>query len=51
LTALGVPAARLEITSFGEEEPVCQESAESCWARNRRVEFEIVAGADLIVVQ
>jgi peptidoglycan-associated lipoprotein len=51
LTALGVPAARLEITSFGEEKPMCQESTESCWSRNRRVEFEIVAGADLIVVQ
>jgi peptidoglycan-associated lipoprotein len=51
LTALGIPAARLDITSFGEEKPVCEESVESCWSRNRRVEFEIVAGADLIVVR
>ena len=51
LTALGIPAARLDITSFGEEQPVCQESVESCWSRNRRVEFDIVAGADLIVVR
>jgi peptidoglycan-associated lipoprotein len=51
LTALGIPAARLDITSFGEEKPVCRESVEACWSRNRRVEFEIVAGADLIVVR
>ena len=51
LLDLGVPEARLDITSFGEERPVCQESSESCWSRNRRVEFEIVAGADLIVVR
>jgi peptidoglycan-associated lipoprotein len=51
LLPLGVSEARLDFTSFGEEKPVCQESVESCWARNRRVEFEIVAGADLIAVQ
>ena len=51
LTALGVPAARLDITSFGEEKPLCEEPVESCWSRNRRVEFEIVAGADNIAVQ
>jgi len=49
LTALGVPPARLDITSFGEENPVCQESVESCWSRNRRVEFEIIGSGDLIV--
>ena len=51
LLDLGVPEARLDITSFGEERPVCQESVDSCWSRNRRVDFEIVAGADLIVVR
>ena len=25
--------------SFGEEKPVCTQSAESCWSRNRRTEF------------
>jgi peptidoglycan-associated lipoprotein len=50
LIALGVPEARLDIASFGEERPACQESVESCWSRNRRVEFEIVAG-DLIVAR
>jgi len=51
LTAFGVPAARLDITSFGEENPVCQEPVESCWSQNRRVEFEIIGGGDLIVVR
>ena len=51
LLDLGVPEARLDITSFGEERPVCQESTETCWSRNRRVGFEIVSGADLIVVR
>jgi peptidoglycan-associated lipoprotein len=50
LTALGVPAGRLEIASFGEERPVCQESVESCWSQNRRVAFETVSG-DLIVAR
>jgi peptidoglycan-associated lipoprotein len=44
-------AGRIEIVSFGEERPTCGEEAEGCWSRNRRVEFEIVAGADLIVVR
>jgi peptidoglycan-associated lipoprotein len=47
----GIDEDRVVITSFGEEEPVCQESTESCWSRNRRVEFEITAGADRIAVR
>ncbi len=27
--------------SYGEERPVCSQSAESCWWRNRRAEFQI----------
>jgi peptidoglycan-associated lipoprotein len=49
LAVLGVSENKLEYTSFGEEEPVCQEDTESCWSRNRRVEFDITAGADRIV--
>jgi peptidoglycan-associated lipoprotein len=45
LVWLGVPANRLEMASFGEERPTCEASEESCWSRNRRVEFEIMAGA------
>jgi peptidoglycan-associated lipoprotein len=36
LTQLGVPGARLRTVSFGEEAPVCRESNEDCWQRNRR---------------
>lgn len=38
-TANGAPANRIEAVSFGEERPVCLESDESCWAKNRRVEI------------
>lgn len=37
--ASGAPGARIEAVSFGEERPVCLESDESCWAKNRRVEI------------
>lgn len=40
----GIDASRLDVVSFGEEQPVCDASDESCWSRNRRVEFEITAG-------
>lgn len=36
LLALGVPAKRVDIISYGEEKPVCTESSEPCWAKNRR---------------
>lgn len=36
LVALGVPAKRVDIISYGEEKPACTESSESCWAKNRR---------------
>ena len=43
-TQRGIDPARIEIVSFGEERPVCTESAESCWSRNRRDEFTITVG-------
>jgi peptidoglycan-associated lipoprotein len=36
LTNLGVDAGKVRTTSFGEEKPLCNESSEQCWARNRR---------------
>jgi peptidoglycan-associated lipoprotein len=44
----GVPAARFQSTSFGEERPLVNRSDEEAWAMNRRVEFIITAGADRI---
>jgi peptidoglycan-associated lipoprotein len=37
---LGVDA-KMETVSFGKEHPVCTESTESCWAQNRRAEFQV----------
>jgi peptidoglycan-associated lipoprotein len=37
---LGVAAGSIETTSFGEEQPLCTESTEECWARNRRAELK-----------
>ena len=39
LTSLGVSSSREKTISYGEERPVCTESSESCWARNRRAFF------------
>lgn len=39
LRNLGIEPGRLTVRSKGENEPVCNESSESCWTRNRRVEF------------
>ncbi len=36
MVGAGVPARQLEVVSFGEERPVCRESNEDCWQRNRR---------------
>ena len=39
LTSLGISADRLSTVSFGKEKPVCTESNEDCWQRNRRGHF------------
>jgi len=41
LVSLGVPAARMKTVSYGKEVPVCRESTEGCWARNRRGVFTV----------
>lgn len=41
LSSLGVGDANLKTISYGEEKPVCTESTESCWQRNRRAHFVI----------
>jgi peptidoglycan-associated lipoprotein len=45
----GIDAGRIDITSNGEERPVCQEHQESCWSQNRRDEFVIIAGGDNLI--
>ena len=39
LVNLGISASRLTTISYGEERPVCFESDEECWAKNRRGHF------------
>jgi peptidoglycan-associated lipoprotein len=41
LVSLGVDASRLKTVSYGKEVPLCQESGEDCWARNRRAHFAV----------
>ncbi len=43
LTGLGISANRIAMVSKGEEEPVCADSTEGCWSRNRRGNFIITA--------
>jgi peptidoglycan-associated lipoprotein len=39
LVSLGIPAARIKTTTYGEELPVCKESSENCYEKNRRDRF------------
>jgi peptidoglycan-associated lipoprotein len=39
LVSLGIPAARIKTTSYGEELPLCKESIENCYEKNRRDRF------------
>jgi peptidoglycan-associated lipoprotein len=43
LVSLGVPIERMKTVSYGKEVPLCQESTEDCWARNRRAHFTVTA--------
>jgi peptidoglycan-associated lipoprotein len=42
LVSQGVPAARLQVTSWGKERPVAQGSNEEAWAQNRRAATVII---------
>jgi peptidoglycan-associated lipoprotein len=39
LISAGVAANRIEVRSFGKEQPFCTESTEACWQQNRRGHF------------
>jgi peptidoglycan-associated lipoprotein len=36
LTDLGISADRISLISYGKEKPICNESNETCWQKNRR---------------
>ncbi len=39
----GAGSNQLEVVSYGEERPVCRQSSDNCWERNRRVEIVYTA--------
>jgi peptidoglycan-associated lipoprotein len=47
MSSLGVTAERLRTISYGEERPVCTESAESCWSQNRRVHMVVTGRSNV----
>ena len=48
LVSHGIDASRIETASFGEERPVAMGHDEDSWAQNRRDEFEITSGGDML---
>lgn len=49
LTRLGVDGSRIEVASLGREVPVDPSPNEAAYAKNRRDEFEAIAGAQSLV--
>ncbi|MDP2167110.1 MAG: OmpA family protein [Thermodesulfovibrionales bacterium] len=47
LLNMGIPSDRIEAISCGEDQPVCTEKTEECWAQNRRARFVILADEKL----
>ncbi len=43
VVSLGIPVDRITVVSKGEEQPVCREDNEACWAKNRRGHFIFTA--------
>jgi peptidoglycan-associated lipoprotein len=43
LVQSGIAPAQLDVTSYGNERPVCTDHTEACWQRNRRVHFVAMA--------
>ena len=41
VSSQGIAGGRLRTVSLGEERPVCEDSGESCWRRNRRAYFKL----------
>jgi len=41
LISLGISSSRISTISYGKEKPICTESTEACWAKNRRDHFVV----------
>lgn len=48
LVSHGIDAGRIETVSYGEERPLAPGHDEDAWSQNRRDEFEIVSGGDVL---
>ncbi len=48
LVSHGIDASRIETVSYGEERPLDPGHDEGAWAKNRRDEFEITSGGDVL---
>lgn len=46
LISRGIDAGRIDVVSFGEERPAASGDNEDSWGKNRRDEFEIIAGGN-----
>jgi|WetSurMetagenome_2_1015567.scaffolds.fasta_scaffold00104_4 peptidoglycan-associated lipoprotein len=45
LISLGIASSRVSTVSYGKEKPICTESTEACWAKNRRDHFVVPEAA------
>jgi peptidoglycan-associated lipoprotein len=45
LAQVGIPAAQLNLVSYGKDRPVCEDHDEACWQRNRRIHIVALAEA------
>ncbi|GAB1594452.1 peptidoglycan-associated lipoprotein Pal [Lysobacter claricitrinus] len=43
MQAAGGQSSQITTNSFGEEKPICTDSGEGCWSKNRRVEISYSA--------
>lgn len=41
LEDLGLPAAQMQVTSYGKEKPFCSDHSQECWQQNRRAHFSL----------
>jgi len=44
----GIDGSRIDVVSYGEERPADPASNEAAWSRNRRGEFEVIAGRETL---
>lgn len=44
----GIDSGRLEVVSYGEEQPIASGHDEDSWFQNRRAEFDVTAGGSIL---